>query len=210
MALGRATCCTSPTRRTICCGRVDLTRRQVTTIAGTGEQGDGLASVRLARVGRLRRAAAVDAAQQPVGTVGARQRPVHRDGRARIRFGRCRSTRARSARTPATAARTSSTARCCRPMPYDDRLRVVRAAERPDLGRQAAVRRRQRREHGPRRAVRSGRQRAKRSSASTGTLFDFGDVDGTGRDVRLAASARRRVVPTASCTSPTRTTTRSR
>ena len=47
---GRATCCTSPTPRITCCGRSIWRRRQVTTIAGTGEKGDAWARVRRRRI----------------------------------------------------------------------------------------------------------------------------------------------------------------
>ena len=204
----RRQCCTWPTPRTICCARSICGRSSVTTIAGTGEQGDGCSGPRSARRA-IRRAAAARRRSTARGHCGFTATICTSPWPGRTRFGRCRSMSARSARTPATAARTSSTARCCRNMPYDDRLFVVRPAERPGVRRQVAVRGRQRREHDPRRAVRSGQARWKRSSGVTGTLFDFGDVDGTaakcGCSIRWAC-----VVTTASCTSPTPTTTRSR
>ena len=207
MAL-RATRCMSPTRRTICSARSIWRTKQVTTIAGTGEQGDGLPGQPDERRRFATAHAADDGAQQPwalwvhgndlyIAMAGPHQiwkmpldeseiGPYAGNGREDIVDG------------PLLPH-----------VPYADRLRLVRPAQRPGVRRRVAVRRRQRRELDPRRAVRSGRTGGRRSSACRARCSISATSTARASKVRLQhrwASCS----TTASCTSPTPTTTRSR
>ena len=151
-----ATRCTWPTRRTTCCARSIWRRKRVTTIAGTGEQGQrpgrrsaGRAIRRFARARRRR-----STARGPCGftdedlyiaMAGPHQiwkMPL--DGREIGPYaGNGREDIVDGPLLP--------------PQPYATGYSVVRPAQRPGVRRQVAVRGRQRRELDPRGAVRSGR-----------------------------------------------------
>ena len=197
-------------------------QEQVTTIAGTGQQGARLAGHRRAKrsavaarcpsrfVGKPRKTAL----EQPLGPVRSTATICTSPWPARIRSGRCRSTSPRSASSPATAAKTSSTARCCprsrieagfasfaQPsgLATDGKWLYVADSEGSsiravpfDADKRGAHRHRHGAAAGTRPAVHVRRRRRR------------------GHERPLAASAGRRLSRRTRCTSPTPTTTRSR
>ena len=86
-----ASCCTWRTRRIICCGRVDLATKQVTTIAGTGEQGGGFPGPMAD--GRFGGPPLATALNSPWALWMHDGETCTSPWPGRIRFGRCRSMR---------------------------------------------------------------------------------------------------------------------